>query len=249
MIEKVQGIVLRTRDYGETNKIITLYTKEYGLISAVARGAKKTKSRMAAITQPFIYGLFLTQIGKGLGTIHQGDILNSMRGIREDIIKTAYASYMCELVAKMVNEKEPNSALFDELNISLERMLDDEPPEAISIMFELKMYHIGGFAPVVHNCVNGHDDRPITAFSVVDGGVVCDMCQSSSEYTIPLPAHAYKVLRQMSLTSIKRIRNISIKHDTLKLLRHILDQYYERYGGMTIKSKRFLDQMHLLDHD
>ncbi|TFB24835.1 DNA repair protein RecO [Filobacillus milosensis] len=247
MFEKVQGIVVRTRDYGETNKIVTLYTKEYGLLSAVARGAKKSKSRMAAITQPFIYGYFLIQMGKGLGTLHQGEILHSMRGIREDIVKTAYVSYISELLSKVVNEREPNSAIFDEYYMSLERILDEESPLAISMMFELKMYHVGGFAPVVHSCVNGHTDRPIAAFSIADGGVICDQCIIRSEDYILLPANAYKVLRHMNSTSIKRIRNISIKQETLKILREIMDYYYERYGGMYIKSKRFLDQMHLLE--
>ncbi|RPF55601.1 DNA repair protein RecO [Aquisalibacillus elongatus] len=247
MFEKVQGIVVRSRDYGESNKIITLYTKEYGLISAVARGAKKSKSRMAAITQPFIYGSFLVQMNKGLGTLQQGDLLHSMRGIREDIIKTAYVSYITELLTKVVNEREPNSSVFDELYTSLERIENGDDPLAITLMFELKMYYIGGFAPIVNHCVFGHRDRPIAAFSISDGGVICDQCIHRSEDYFKLTPNAYKVLKLMSQTSIKRIRDISIKSDTLKLIREMLEHYYERYGGMPIKSKRFLDQMHLLE--
>lgn len=247
MFEKVEGIVLRTKDYGENNKIVTLYTREYGLISAVARGAKKSKSRMAAITQPFIYGSFLVQMGRGLGTIHQGEILHSMRTIREDIVLTAYVSYICELLSKVVNEKEPNSNIFDELYVSLERIIDGDSPLAISIMFELKMYYVAGIAPVVDSCVNGHTERPVAAFSVYEGGVICDQCIYRSEDYIKITPQIYNVLKLMSQTSIKRIRNLNIKNETLKLIRDILDHYYERFGGMSIKSKRFLDQIHLLE--
>ncbi|WP_054752999.1 DNA repair protein RecO [Piscibacillus salipiscarius] len=247
MFEKVEGIVLRTKDYGETNKIVTLYTKEFGLISAVARGAKKSKSRMAAITQPFIYGSFLIQLGKGLGTIHQGEIIHSMRNIREDIMLTAYVSYMCELLSKIVNEREPSKHIFDELYVSLERVSEGDPPQAITLMFELKMYYVGGFAPVLDTCVNGHDDRPIAAFSITEGGVICDQCIYRAEDYFKLTPHIHKIIKLMSQTSIKRIRNLNIKKKTLVFIRELLDQYYDRFGGMPIKSKRFLDQMHLLE--
>lgn len=247
MIEKIHGIIIRTQDYGETNKIVTVYSKELGLISAVARGANKPKSRMAALTQPFIYGQFLLQIGKGLGTILQGEIINSMRQIREDIVKTAYAAYIGELVTKFVQEKEVNQRLFDELYISLERILKDDQIEPIAMMFELKLYRIGGIAPVINHCVNGHTSRPIVGFSISEGGVICDECRYKVYDMIPLSNNTYKLLRIMSGRSIKNIRNISIKNDTIKTFRQLLDGYYERYGGATLKSKKFLNQMHLLN--
>ena len=64
MFQKCEGIVLRTTDYGETNKIITLFTREWGKIGVMAKGAKKPKSRLAAITQPLTYGYYLVQKGK-----------------------------------------------------------------------------------------------------------------------------------------------------------------------------------------
>ena len=58
MLQKCEGIILRTTDYGETNKIVSLFTRELGKYGVMAKGAKKTKSRLAAITQPFTYGIF-----------------------------------------------------------------------------------------------------------------------------------------------------------------------------------------------
>ncbi|PKR79021.1 DNA repair protein RecO [Halalkalibacillus sediminis] len=246
-MEKVHGIVIRTRDYGESNKIVTLFTKEYGLISAVAKGAKKAKSRMAAVSQPFIYGLFLVYLGKGLGTIQQGEVLESMRGVREDIIQTAYASFMCELVTKIMEEKEPNLALFNELYLSLERMVGGESPSAIAMMFELKMYHVGGFAPITSKCVNGHEDIPIVAFSVSEGGVICEQCKHRALDSTNLTPQQYNLLRLMNETSIKRVRNISINQENLVFLRQILDDYYDNFGGLPLKSKKFLKQIHLFD--
>ncbi|WP_188206186.1 DNA repair protein RecO [Alkalibacillus aidingensis] len=247
MLEKVNGLILRTQDYGETNKIVTFFTKEYGVLSAVARGAKKSKSRMAAVTQPFIYGQFLLQIGKGLGTVHQGDPLHSMRHIREDIIKTAYATYMGELTIKTLNDRDKNVPLFEELLKSFERLEEDVPPLAIALIYELKVFHVGGYGPVVSQCVNGHEDLPIVGFSVSEGGVVCEQCRHRSADVVPLSPKTYSVLRLMSHTSIARVRNISIKEETLTLINQILNDYYDYYGGMPLKSKRFLEQIHLFE--
>lgn len=105
MLIKSEGIVLRTTDYGETNKIVTLLTREHGKIGVMARGAKKSNSRLSAISQPFLYGTFLIQSSTGLGTLQQGEMIESMRTIREDLFLTAYAAYMTELLDKGTEEK------------------------------------------------------------------------------------------------------------------------------------------------
>ena len=79
MLQKCEGIVIRTTDYGETNKIVTLYTREWGKIGVMARGAKKPNSRLSAITQLFTYGYFLLQNGRGLGSMQQGEIITPLR--------------------------------------------------------------------------------------------------------------------------------------------------------------------------
>ncbi|MGE0992705.1 DNA repair protein RecO, partial [Bacillus sp. GMa5/2] len=77
MFQKVEGIVIRTTDYGETNKIVTIFSRELGKISAMARGAKKPKSRLASVSQLMTHGHFLIQMGSGLGTLQQGEIIST----------------------------------------------------------------------------------------------------------------------------------------------------------------------------
>ncbi|HWJ80525.1 MAG TPA: DNA repair protein RecO, partial [Niallia sp.] len=82
MLEKCEGIVIKAINYGETNKVVTLYTREWGKVGVMARGAKKPNSRLSAVTQPFIYGYFLVQRSNGLGLLQQGDIESSMRSLK-----------------------------------------------------------------------------------------------------------------------------------------------------------------------
>jgi len=113
MLNRIEGIVLKTQDYGETNKIVTLYSRDAGKITAMARGAKKPASRLAAITQPFTHGSFLIQQGRGMGTMQQGEQVESFRHIREDIEATAYASFVVELIDRAVDEQTPQASIFN----------------------------------------------------------------------------------------------------------------------------------------
>ena len=100
MLQKCEGIVIRSTDYGESNKVVTLYTRELGKVGVMARGAKKPNSRLSAITQLFTHGYFLVQKGSGLGSLQQGEMVSSLRTIREDIFLTAYASYIQETLER-----------------------------------------------------------------------------------------------------------------------------------------------------
>src|SRR5699024_3176785 len=107
VLEKFSGVMIKTQDYSETHKIVTIFSKKIGKCSAIARGAKKPRSRMAAVTQPFVNGEFLVYISKQLSTLQQGEITHSFRPIREDIVKTAYAAYLAELTDKLMTPIHP----------------------------------------------------------------------------------------------------------------------------------------------
>src|SRR5699024_5699267 len=102
MLQKTVGIVLRTQDYGETHKLVTIFTKDLGKITTISLGANKPRSRLSAVSQLFIEAEFLLYIPKGLATLRQGDIISSYRHILEDILRTSYASYMIELTEKLI---------------------------------------------------------------------------------------------------------------------------------------------------
>jgi len=123
MLQKCEGIVIRTTDYGENNKIVTLYTREFGKVGVMARGAKKPSSRLAAVTQLFTYGHFLFQASSGLGGLQQGEMISSMRSIREDLFLTAHASFMVDLTDKVTEDKKTNPFLFELLLQTLNYLL------------------------------------------------------------------------------------------------------------------------------
>lgn len=249
MLEKVEGIVIRTGDYGETHKIVTLFTRERGKIAVMAKGAKKPKSRMAAITQPFVYASFLIYKGSKMGTLQQGEVLQSLRSIREDIVKTAYASYIAELTDKLIEQNQPDPFIYQQLLQTFIWIHEDKDLDILQLMYELKMYKKGGFAPQLHQCVNCGRTDDNYSFSVMEGGLLCRRCNHMDTEAVFLSPTIVKLLRICLDVDVTRVGNISVKKENKELLKQLMDQYYERYGGYFLKSKKFLNQLDWLKEE
>ncbi|MFC3039090.1 DNA repair protein RecO [Virgibacillus xinjiangensis] len=243
MLEKIDGIIIKTADYGETHKIVTIMSKKLGKFSAIAKGAKKPKSRMAAVTQPFILGQFFVYLSKGLSTLQQGEVIHSFRPIREDIIKTAYAAYISEMTEKLVDSQTPDPSLFDQLHQTLEWIEQQEDAEVPVMMYELKLFARGGFAPSVDRCALCGGNEPPFSFSVAEGGLLCRKCRSLDPEAISLTDPAAKLLYIFAHVGLERVGRISVKPENKRLIRQLLDVYYEQYGGYYLKTKKFLAQL------
>ena len=243
MLTKCEGIVIRSIDYGETNKIITLYTREFGKIGVMARGAKKPSSRFSAVTQLFHYGTYLFQGSRGLGQLQQAETIESFRSIREDIFLTAYASFIAELLDKGTEERKTSSSLYDLFYLSLRYIDEEYDPEIIMNIVELKMLSVFGFAPELNRCVNCGAQDGTFSFSVREGGLLCHRCDHIDPYKIKISPIVVRLLRVLYYMDLNRLGTISIKEETKQEIRKVLDAYYGEYLGVELKSKRFLKQM------
>jgi DNA repair protein RecO (recombination protein O) len=243
MFQKCEGIVLRTTDYGETNKIVTLYTREWGKIGVMARGAKKPKSRLSAITQPFTYGFFLLQNGRGLGNMQQGEIITPLRAIKEDIFLTAYASYVVELTDKSTDEKKTNPFIFELLYQTLTYLNEGYDPEILKNIYEMKMLPVLGLYPILNQCAICGDKEGQFSFSIREGGIICHRCLTKDPYHLKISSATIKLLRIFYFFDLNRLGNISVKAETKAELKKVIDTYYNEYSGLYLKTKKFIEQL------
>jgi DNA repair protein RecO (recombination protein O) len=243
LLQKCEGIVIRSTDYGETNKIITIYTRELGKVGVMARGAKKPNSRLTSITQLFTHGTFLFQKSSGLGSLQQGETILSLRGIREDIFLTAYASYIAELLDKSTENFEKNPYLFELLKQTLEYLNDEVDPDILLNIFEMKMLTVLGLHPQLDGCVLCGNKDGTFHFSIREGGFICHRCFERDPYRLPISQTTVKLLRLFYYFDLNRLGNISVKPETKKELKNVIQAYYDEFSGISIKSKRFLDQL------
>lgn len=247
LLEKIDGFIIKEQDYGETNKIVTIFSKKLGKFNCLARGAKKPRSRMAAVTQPFVFSRFFVYVNSGLSTIRQGEVLDSFRPVREDIFKTAYASFIAELTDKLLDAKQPDGFLFTQYYETMEWIAENKDGRIPVMMYEMKLYRKAGIAPIVNHCLHcGSKERPFF-FSVANGGLLCGQCKHMDQDAVFLPDNLSKLLYIFSEVSLEQVGSISVKEQNIKLLRKILDAYYDQYGGFYLKSRRFLKQMEKLE--
>lgn len=243
MLQKYEGIVIRTTDYGESHKIVVIYTREAGKIAGMARGAKKPSSRLAGASQLFTYGHFLIQSGRGLGTIKQAEMIASLRAIREDIFKTAYAAYIVDLLDKSTDDKESNPFLFELLSQTLQYINEGHDPDIITHIFEMKMLSVLGLYPEMQKCVMCGNTEAEFGFSLKENGLICHQCFDRDPHFMPLSQKAVKLLRLFYFFDIQRLGAISVKPETKKELKNMISLYYDEFSGLQLKSKRFLDQL------
>lgn len=243
MLNRIEGIVLKTQDYGEANKIVTLFSREGGKITAMARGSKKPASRLAAITQPFTHGSFLIQQGRGMGTMQQGEQLESYRHIRQDIEATAYASFIVELIDRAVDDRSPQPSIFNLLQHALHAISEEYDPEAIALFVEWKMLPVTGIYPTLHQCTNCGATEGEFAFSFQQIGFLCHRCFSVDQYIIRLTPAQVKLIRTFYTVPIEQVGKLTLKKETKIFIKKIVRTIYEEQTGIRLKTRSFIEQL------
>lgn len=247
MLYKVEAVVIRSMDYGEGNKIITLYTREFGKVGVVARGAKKVKSRISAMTQLFSHGEYTYYRTSQLGTLNHGELLSSHHALREDIQKTAYAAHIVELIDRMLAENEGSSYIFEQLIAALQAIEDDKDLQIVTHLFELKMLTISGYAPVMEQCVSCGSELSSGVFSISIGGMMCTACRSQDPSAIRLSDKAYKLIRIMQQLDIRRLGKIEVSTETKAELKQVMRSFLDTHVSTFWKARKFLDQIEKYD--
>lgn len=247
MADKVEGIVIRATDYGESNKVVILYTREFGKVGVMARGAKKPRNPLASCTQPLTYGNYLFSKGRGLGTLYQGDSINPFRYIKADLRKMAYASYIVDLIDKLADADARNPFLYELVLQLLMYMDEDVNPQVLSFIFEVKLMPVLGIEPVLDHCTHCGRQERLSDFSVSNGGLLCVYCRNMDSRSFPVSAATIKLLRLFKVIDMRRLGEIRLKPETIKELKTVLSAYYDAYSGLRLKSKQFIDQLETID--
>ena len=175
--------------------------------------------------------------------MQQGEIISSMKAIKEDIFLTAYASYIAELTDRSTEDRKANPYLFELFYQALNYINEGLDPEVIMLIYEMKMVNTLGLYPVLDKCSVCGSTEGRYSFSIREGGLLCHRCVEKDPYRFDVSQAAIKLLRVFYYIDLKRLGNISIKEETKSDLRKVMDSYYEEYSGLNLKSKRFLKQM------
>lgn len=252
MLSRVEGIVLRAMDYGESNRILNVLTKQAGKISMVARGAKKVKSRFASLSQPFTHAEFVIfrSSPQAMGTINSGEIMRSHHRLREELELSAYAAYLAELTNRLVADNEPIPALFDQLAAALDMMEAGKDAAVITQIYEMQMLAVAGFMPELHACVMcGSTANELSALEAEQGGTVCVKCRPQAAHAMDVSPAVLKLLRAYQQLDLRRLGSIKISQGSKDQLQRFIRTYMDIHLHVRWKSRDFLDQLSKLNFD
>ena len=238
-IISVEGIVISSTPFKETSKIINIFTKDKGIIGCIAKGSKSLKSKLRLPSERFAYGTFhMYYKENGLSTLIDGDIKNYFINIKSDILKISYLTYICDLASNVFKESNDNE-VYDLMESAILKIEDNHDPKIITNILELQYLNYLGINLNLDNCVKCGNSKIVT-LSLSKGGYVCNNCRTDEPL---LDAKVLKLLRLYYYVDISKISNLDIDKNVSDMINTIIDEYYEQYSGVYLKSKKILKDL------
>jgi DNA repair protein RecO (recombination protein O) len=240
------AIVLRRTSFGETDRIVTLFTRERGKISAIAKGARKPISRLSGPTEVLTHGKFQLAIGQNLDVVTQVDVKDSFPRIHADLRRIAHATYLVELAGSMIEEQEANPRAFDLLLSALYLLERQNDPEKITHMFELQFMGLMGYEPTLDRCVRCR--HPIEAegeanFSPSLGGTVCPECGSLPEDAMLISHETLVIMRLLLAADAPDVEQMDTPRDSMDQIARAMRWYIRYRTERELKSAEFLQTL------
>ena len=180
-------LVLRKTKLGETDLILTLLAADGRQVRAVAKGARKPRSRLGARVEPFTVLDALLHTGRTLEILAEAETVASHGGVRADYDRSVAASVVADVLDKISVEGQAEPQLFDMALVTLD-VMETAPVESLDLLvvaFLLKALAMHGYRPSLDACAScGGVVEDLARFSVEAGGVVCDRCGAGSGATV-----------------------------------------------------------------
>lgn len=195
---RVSAVVLRHSDWGEADRLVTVYTPEQGLVRALAKGVRKITSRKGGHLQPFTHVSLQLSRGRDLPVVAQVETINAFLPLHDDLVRMGYASYVVELLLRFSYEDEHgNPALFKLLIDTLDRIEKQSDPWLAIRFYEMRLLDAVGFRPQLFQCVNCEQEilPQNQFFSVAAGGALCPRCGMGLPNLSKISLEALKYLR------------------------------------------------------
>ena len=255
---KARSIILRSHKLGEADRIIRMYSSEGRVISAVAKGSRKTRSRFRGRLELFhLVDMELTR-GRELDIINQAEIIHCFSNIPGDFYKFVFAEIISNIILKTQSSADENLALFKLLYVCLNEIdntgQDDEITlKKILCFFEAKFLQVTGFTPLLDRCSSCNKDpgdlyvmeKADVFFSVRYGGVLCRRCSSGNGSRVILNASAFRLLSDLFRSKIEDLRDAEPEPRNLKKVYRLLEDYLVFHTDCTVDSFSYLKKIGL----
>lgn len=238
------GIIIYRRSYRERDLLVKILTDCIGPAMFYVRGAKKRGFKMTADILPFTHGHYIgTLNANGLSYIRSCSESNQYMKIASNLTRSAYASYILNLVDTAFDEGQPMGAWFNQVAMGLKKINDGLDPQIISNVFEVQLLGRFGVQPTWDRCVICGQTSGLLDYSERLGGVLCQRHWHLDRDRMHLDQRTIHYLQLFATLSLKELHSIKVGTVTKKRLAWVLDTLYDDEVGLNLKTKRFIKQM------
>ncbi|MBW2058633.1 MAG: DNA repair protein RecO [Deltaproteobacteria bacterium] len=247
-LKRATGIVIRSFDYGESDRIVTFLTREYGKVRGIAKGARRSRRRFANSLDLFCHVrvLFAEKEERPLMRIDQCDVVEFFPTLGQDVARMSYGSYFAELVDAMLEEGEAHRGVFDLLRGFLSILDQSGTKEEMLRIFEVRLLSLVGYRPTLESCVrcgSSIDGPGRIWFVPARGGVFCERCRPAGEESFPLALGTARILEKAVETDLSKIERLRFSPLALRESREILPRFVKHHLNRELKSLRFLESI------
>lgn len=256
---RCEGIVLSARDFGEADRLVTVYTADRGLHRLIAKGARRVRSRLAAGVLPFSRSLFLCWQGRSLDGISQVEVVEGFSALRSDLERLAAATYACELMAAISQEGDHQPRLYPLLVHTLRALAALRPQavpngavldglERLLLSYQWKLLALTGFRPALDRCVRcgepaGNDAAGEIAISSQEGGVLCRHHVAELASVRIVPAAVAGAIIGLIGAPLRAAVSLRLDHREAAALAAVSRDFLHHLLERTPRSRSFLDTL------
>ncbi len=228
--------------------MVTFYTRERGLVEAVARGIGKPGSTLSAAVEPFTLSKLFFAEGRNVDYLTQCRVIEAFYELRRDMTRYAYAASACELVLRTTEASQVVPGLFALLESYLHALESgDADAQVLSWSFQLSYLRLSGLAPVLDRCVECGKQLRAGAYSAGKGGLLCTDCAPEGEPGLPLSAGSVKYLESLMEFNPDHIRHLRLTDQARHDLQAVLRSHIRYHLDLSLKSEAFIRRLRRSD--
>ncbi|MEP7289027.1 MAG: DNA repair protein RecO [Chloroflexota bacterium] len=247
---RTQAIILRRQDFGEADRLLTIFTPTHGKLRVIAKGVCKPAGRKTGHVELFTRSAMMISRGREIHVVSQAEMVDPHLALCENLERGAYANYIVELLEQFSEFEEQNVGLYNLLESTLGRLCEPQVDlRLIARFYELQLLGHAGFQPSLFKCVIGEEkiEPRDQYFSLADGGVVCPDHVRESTHIVPINLTVLKTLRYLQTRDYEVVKVLRLDNMLHLELERMLQNYIVHLLERHLKSVDFIRRLRRMD--
>ena len=242
---RCEAIVLARMDFGEADRIVTLYSRQNGKLRVIAKGARRPLSRLGPHLEYFSRSRLMLAKGRELDVVTGAETEDAHLAIRDDLDAFGHASHMVEILARMTEDRQENAAVFDLLASSLRLLADGVDAFHVTRHYELGLLTLLGYRPELYGCMECRTalNQAPHQFAAAMGGFLCERCRGHAPGARAVSVDAQKYLRAVDRGGLGATVRFQLESPLRDELEGLLGGYLRHIAERDLGSLRVLREM------